>query len=307
MPNPPKNRPKRGRPKLPPGVPRGAGPEVLYAIARYPYITSEQATRITGYAGQKYVNKALKHLTDNHYLFHDPLPSKTRTLLGVWSLLGRGRTWLAQRGVESLPRVKHEPERDDPFLLHILAVNDVLIAFERFAIDTEGVELNSLIHDLYLRRQQIRVEADVITKHRPDGTPVVQRQLFGIAADGDVVLSAFGYDYHFWIEVDRGTEDRARWQKHVAGMVAYAESLGEERLDFVIVAPLHPKRKYGLRDLLDWTGEQLTVTNRGAWCESFRFTDRVGSEMSASDYITGPHWVRPGDDQLTPLIEGGVV
>jgi hypothetical protein len=308
MPNPPQNRPRRGRPKLNPELPNAAGENVLHALSRYPYLSRLQATRAAGYAptSTKRVAAALTHLTTHDYLFQDALADKKKgTNIGVWSLLGRGRNWLGARGVHTLPRVKHTPERQEEFLRHILDVNDALIALERFALETEGVRLRSLVHDLYLQRAEIGVEADVITRHRQYGQPVVERQRYFLAADGDVSLAAYGYEYRFWLECDRGTEGRQKWQKKVAGMVSHAESLGDERLDFLIVAPPNPRREYGLASLIEWAGEQLAVTRRSAWAENFWITDRIGSEMSACDYITGPHWVRPGDDQLYPLIEGG--
>jgi hypothetical protein len=308
MPYPTQNRLKRGRPRLHPELPNAAGENVLFALARYPYLSRLQATRAAGYSptSTKRVAAALTHLTKHDYLFQDALADKKQgTCIGVWSLLSRGRTWVSARGVQTLPRIKHVPERQEEFLHHVLDVNAALIALERFAIETDGVQLHGLVHDLYLQRSEIRVEADVITRHRQDGQPVVEHQRYYIAADGDVSLEAFGYAYRFWLEVDRGTEGRQKIQKKIAGMIAYAESLGDERLDFVIVAPPNPRREYGLASLIEWTNEHLAVTRRSAWAENFWFTDRIGSEMSASDYIMGQHWVRPGDDQLSPLIEGG--
>ncbi len=309
MPNPTQMVPKRGRPKHLAELPILVEEKVLYALARYTYLEREQARRVIGFRpnSTKKVAAALTRLTrELGYTYKDSLPDKTSgTKFGVWSLLGPGRTWLANRGVQTLPRVKHTPERQELFLRHVLDVNDALIALERFALETDGVQLRAHTHDLYLQRAEIGVEADVITRHRQDGEPVVAHQRYYIAADGDVLLEAFGYAYRFWLECDRGTEGRQKWQKKIAGMVAYAETLGDERLDFMIVAPPNPRREYGLAALIDWTTEHLAVTRRSAWAENFWFTDRIGSEMSASDYIMGQHWVRPGDDQRSPLIEGG--
>jgi hypothetical protein len=265
-------------------TPNTQGHRVLLAFSRYPYLTAEQANLAAGYAPTAIARvwTALKRLTDAHYTFKDELPDKRGgNPLGVWSLLARGRNYLSDRGLESLPRVKHKPERQELYLKHVLAVNDVLIALER-----SGVIINSLTHDLYLARN-------------PKTVPLGQGRRTYLSGDGLVDLEAGGYRYLLWPELDRGTEHKDKWQAKTQAIVKHAQTLGEQPLTVMVVTTTGNPR---LVELVTWTEEQVKAMGIPEWADLFRFaTDLYVKEPS--EFFRGDHWVVPFTHELVPLIE----
>jgi len=268
--------------------------KVLRALGRYQYLTLNQATLASGFSprSRTWVSTALKELTDNHYTGMHRLSNRSGYggAPGYWILARRGIRYLDLAGVIHRPRIRNgfDPDAEDYRLRHILAVNDVLIACERFAAETEGVELQSLTHDLYLAREPITVELGEGRQTR-------------LTADGRVRLTAFGYSYDIWVEVDRGTEPIGRWKAKVEAILRYAETLTEP-LTVMVVTTAGPKR---FTDLWRWTGEQLQAMHREPWADLFRFTACPATERVPDAWLTAPTWVRPGDAQGYPLIEGG--
>ncbi len=135
--------------------------KVLRAIGRYFYLTAEQITRLLfSPNSHTYTSEILTRLTRERYLERTVMPRESEFGRGksVWSLMGKGRSFLEGLGISLLPRVSHTAVRSHSHFRHLLAVNDALIACEVFARDEPGVDLAGFVHERTFHRTPERVE-----------------------------------------------------------------------------------------------------------------------------------------------------
>jgi hypothetical protein len=289
---------RRGRPPIDPHIPRRRSALAVEALTKYYALTNELTTLAVGYApsSQKNAGKGLKWLVDHDYAMARTIPSRNIRSQGeaVWYLLDRGITYAQRRGWDTSINRQRQPVQQDYFIKHLLNVNRLLIAGERFAATTAEVELLSRKHDLLWSRAPDRVTM-------PDGSI---RDAHG---DGLDALWAFGYDYRIWWEADGGTEDSpTKWAEKIAEIVGYALAHPDEPLLVAVVAmPPYPgdKRRTTLETLWRWTGEALSAMGQMQAAELFRLTDQTPIGGQEYAWFTTPHWIRPFDDQLYPLID----
>lgn len=265
---------------------------VMRPFARYPRLTVRQAALASGYplTSEKYVLEALISLTAKHYLDSRRIPddgTKDRfERRFYWYPREAGLRHLAEEGHDPLPRYDRHPQKKAPFLEHDLAVNDVLIACERFARASDGdVTIHSLTHDEFLSRQPVKIK---LPRHKK---PV------NLTADGYVELTAFGEHRNWWIEVDRGTEHQKTWKEKVEAIIRYAQTRQDPLTVLVVTTNGDPR----LVQLVTWTEEQAAAMGEGEWSDLFRFSlsEYVSDPI---DFFCGDRWVRPKTYEVVPLI-----
>ena len=271
---------------------------ILTALARYQHLTCAQAVVATGMSrnSRNYISNTLTKLTrERGFLEMHPIHGEkfSGTPHGVWLFSESGLTYAAKAGLavaHELPAYQATPSvffRD-----HILAINNVLVGLQAFAETTPGVTLETLLHDHVLKRYPVIVERDGKGQQT--------------SADWLVELTAFGAGYTFWGECDRGTEDDKQWTRKLSLLVRHAETLGPDEPFTVMVVVsmpeiLHPRRR--LMQLRTWTEKYLAGINRHAWGAMFFFAAIDPQVIPYGDFFTGPHWVRPFDETLYPLID----
>jgi hypothetical protein len=105
--------------------------KILICLAEFHYLTARQITKLL-YAPSSlvYVQKQLKSLTDAAFVV--ALPGRFVNMPNVYTLTGKGYTYIAALGMLQRKRVRpteeHEKARNLFFIQHTLAVSDVLIA-----------------------------------------------------------------------------------------------------------------------------------------------------------------------------------
>jgi hypothetical protein len=287
------------RPK-PDRYPSQQGRALLTALSTYQQLTIDQFPPAANYSRSSH-NYVAKHVTavtragyaEMHLLDRKPEVRKG-SRPGVWLLSEKGLTFLVKAGLatkEQLP--SYLPIPSPYFTKHILGVNCVLIALQEWARITTGVVLHQLEHDHVLKRFPISVD---IGAAKPRMT----------AADGFVDLEAFDYRYKLWLELDRGTEEMEQWKDKVEVLVRYCQTQPlEEPLTIMVVVSVQKELRpaHRLKLLRGWTEQQLEKMGLLEWADLFRFRTIEPDIIPYGEFFTGPHWVRPFDDILYPLIE----
>lgn len=281
--------------------------KVLRAIGRYHYLKREQLTRLLfSPASETYTSEILTRLTRQHYLERTVLPRESEFGRGksLWSLMGRGRSYLEGLGISLLPRVSHTAVRSYTHLKHLLAVNDTLIACEVFARDEPGVDLADFVHERVFHRTPERVDLLLAGKKLPN-VPV--------AADGWVHLQNGDKHAYFWLEADRSTEHGHLWLRKIAGIVEFYESGAyQERFDadqitvMVVAIPdagIDPVRRRD--ELKRWTEQTLERLGRqDAWTDIFKFSAVDPASVTPREFFYGQHWTTPFVEGPGWLLEG---
>jgi hypothetical protein len=272
-----------------------ADERVLLALNRHQHLSAEQVRRVLyGRGSLKYAYERLNRLVDAGFVSHDHDPG----VPGVYALVGKGRSYLAELGLEVLPRwrASEEKELGASYYCHALAVADVLIAAELLAQKHPGIELAAVRHERDLKHRS------PVSVRLADGTTR------GVVPDGWLDFRVEMADGRFRvpvvIELDRGTHERRRWQQKAEALLAFAggpyqEAYGAGSLVIAVVATPGEVRR---RELTTWTEAVLQALDLAHEADLFRFTgvDPIADPLT---FFCGPVWYRPFDDRPLPLVE----
>ena len=266
--------------------------DVLAMVGLYTYVTSKQATRrLYSPSSPKYANKLLKDLTDTGYLqkvnWIEKGPSAGQPE-AVWSLTPKGRKALTELDLPISVRPKSRTDHGQIFMAHSAAVNEVLITAELFARDEPNVELTGFLHEQALKRYQITV-------------PLAGKTAT-VTPDGWVHYTIDEIDGALLFEVDRGTEDRTKWQQKILAILEllkepesiYSEYFGEETVQVAVVVRSLPSQRTKApqercAELLEWT----ETTASSAWGPLFSFTPVDPVSVTPREFFTEKHWFNP--------------
>ena len=247
---------------------RRADHDVLTAIYRYQCMTALQVTKLLFSPGSlTWIQTKLKRLYEAGYLVRSEIPVKLvdgRPTL-YYGLGEKGLAHLASYGVDVPERARPYQVRgySDPFITHLLAVNEVLIAADLLCRQYPSLTLARVLHQQDFERQPVLV--------RVGGQPVK------VKLDGFLdfeVHTATPYRKPICLELDRGSERRQKWQSKVRGLVAfmrgpYQETFGRRAITIGVVATPGRER---LVSLVTWTREELSALKATpAEIEAFRF------------------------------------
>ncbi len=204
---------------------------IIRYINRYHYLTAEQFLTLLGYSDGtiKTLKGYLKELTDNKYLHSFYLPATSKSRPFVYGLGMRGRKYLIKtnewNGVYSLP----SEEKTYYTLMHILELNDFLIALEALTRLTPSLHLFDMQHDLTLKR-------------RPFLVTDLSGKKYGLIPDAlvDVRLERQGRRprrYFFWIELDRETISNDAFREKIRNILLFTKN-GLQEQYFGIEQPI---------------------------------------------------------------------
>jgi Replication-relaxation len=284
------------------------GREILAALGRYGYLTTDQVRRLLYSPGSgTFVSEWLKTLGlaglthDNNWLRLNPTGKNPR----VWTFTEKGRRLAVKSGETELPGIHHQRVPQPWVLDHLIAVNEALVTCELLARKSDGViELLGLRSDEMLHKMPITIE---LKGKRQDVVP-----------DGWVAYGFEGKPYRsFCLELDRGTEVVTKWRAKIRAYVAalsgkpsaYTKLFGFEGATVMtVVRPKEGVRietpEKRIHDLKTWTEAELTELNRRSWAPLFRFTTLAPEETDPMIFFGAPFWLTPFDDHKTPLWEG---
>src|SRR5918999_5256581 len=229
--------------------------DMMAAIFRHQCMTATQVTRLLfSPTSATWVNAKLKRLTDVGYLVRSQVPVKLvngRPPM-YYGLGEKGLGHLASYGVDVPERARPYRLRhySDPFIAHLLAVNELLIAGQLLCRQQPALKLARVLHQQDFERQPVLVR-------RPGGQPAK------VKLDGFLdfeVHSASPYRAPFCLELDRGTERRQKWRDKVKSLVhflrgPYQDTFGRKAVTIGVVATPGRER---LISLIGWTREELT-------------------------------------------------
>ncbi len=184
-----------------------------------------------------------------------------------------------------------------PFLVHLLATNDVLVSIT-VAAKKRGWLVKKWLGEHILRGPQLK---EVVIIRGPKGG----MDKAAVVPDGYFRLVTHADAYNFFVEMDRGTETaeagqwgRRDWERKILAYLAYYENGKYEQ---------RYKTK-DLRVLVVTTGERRlahlkAVTEAAGGFGWFWFT--TIRQVMEGDVLTGPMWQIAGEDGAFPLVPEG--
>jgi hypothetical protein len=265
---------------------RRADHDVMQAIWHYQCMTALQVTKLLFSVNSlTWVQTKLKRMADAGYLVRSQIPVKLvngRPPL-YYGLGERGLAHLAMYGVDvpeqARPyRVRHY---SDPFISHLLAVNEVLIAGRRLCQQYPTVKLAKVLHQQDFEREPVPVR-------RPGGSETK------VKLDGFLdfeVHTAQPYRAPLCLEVDRGSERRKRWREKVRNLVYFMRGAYQVRFDrkAITIGVVATSNRNRLIALITWTREELTELKA------------TPEEVAAFRFATYPlDWWTPEPQRPTP-------
>jgi Replication-relaxation len=236
--------------------------DIVHTVAECGAVTREQLERHHRFGSTVRANATLLRLVRHSYLARRFQPTLVGTRRAIYVLAGRGRELVG----EDPPRLR---DASDLFLDHRLMVNDIRFSF----VDCAVPEFRVLrwTNEGDLRRHQLPVISDGYVEYALD----------------EGIFAAF-------IEADRGTEGRHRWQAKTQGYLElafsglYERRFGRRFFRVLVVAP---------------TAERVAVLAS----EIRPLTDRIFWLTPLSDLLASgpfsPIWWRPNGDDRHSLTE----
>jgi hypothetical protein len=266
---------------------------IVGVLAVLGYLTAEQITRLLfATSSLSYVRTLLRSLAGKHLV--QMLPRQTASQPRLYTLTGKGYRFAAGLGVETTKRVRVGEEqvkgRNELFVLHTIAVTDVLISAWLLSQTVPGIVLNRLYTERELKRKIYVTLAEKTICLEPDAS--VQFYL----------NSTWGQFMHF--EVYRTHLSERRFKQKIAGYGAYAgSSLHRELFHTRALSIAVIAQSDALADRLKrWTEDLLQQVSRVELGEQFFFTSVNPATASPQELFLSPVWEQAFGNAKTPLI-----
>jgi hypothetical protein len=271
---------------------------VLSLFYRYHYLTAQQVCRLRYRTGSlTYVQTKLKKMTDLGYLQRLFLPRPTQCGSGpsVYTLARKGINRLDELGIDVDLRFRPSEQREHSylFLLHSLALSDLLISFELLCRDVPHITLHEMLHERLLKPVKVKFVDQ-------EG----QSREVWVCPDARIVLRIKeSFVMPIVLEVDRATEEQSKIRRKIRALLQYAKTLKTQTvanlsLTILFVAPTEKR----LKDLLHWTEQELKLLEDKNLADLFRFAS-FSPSLSSEQLFLAPRWYRPFDRQGASLFE----
>jgi hypothetical protein len=288
---------------------------VLQAVYELHFLTVDQLTRLLyAKSSRNYVGEIAKRLTDAGYLQRSwlPRPGAQGRATALYLLARKGMTYLEGLGHEVAPRARPSEHamHGAQFLLHTLAVNDVLIAARLLEQRAEGLALSGMRHERDLKRTAaVRFKPGEVDPG--SSVYVVPDGWLDLRADrGTGRITQFP----LWLEVDRGTEGTKKIKEKIRGIVAYYNGGHYERLfgtrhmqvvflaEQAALGSAH-QAAHRSQQLRRWCEEELTSIGQLVFGPVFRFgVLPPGDALDPVAFFTAPHCLVPFSPSPIPLL-----
>ncbi len=294
---------------------------ILMTLGRYEFLTADQVTTFLCAPTSRTMAIAfLTELTNAGYTtmlkLNDPSQPFGFTK-GVWTLTKKGCDFVESLGVDAVTLPSQGPYGPS-FLPHALAVASTGMTFERLAASHPRLDVLELRTERYLKRFAPRMEItysagrEHLQTKQATYTPDA---LAHFTVDGARRVAAF--------EIDRGTEDPAKFRRKTAEILAwtggpYKQTYGDSPMGVaVIVAPGPPRTSAPARRLellMQWMRLELSALGKQNWGRIFYFRtadpaaytriDDDNPALSPEELFLTPRWLRLTDAAAQPLIGG---
>lgn len=277
---------------------------IVDAIGRYHFLTIRQIMRVLGYRSgtKRTIEKRLSWLAAHEYLLGTPGYSQDAGLPPTIYRLGKqGRDYLeGQLPLRRRFRPSDVWKREH--LAHVLGLNDVLIAAERLALESqETIWLADMQHDHLLQERPFRVT-------------LPYRQSVSVVPDGWLDFRFPRLDKPplrecYWVEYDRGTERQDAFQEKIQRIMAlalapdaYEARFGTNLLTVAIVTLPEQQAELRRNMLLTWIRDEARRVG-GVREDLFFVTTLDAAILSPTDVFSSPVWATPFSGERLPLIE----
>lgn len=196
---------------------------LLWEIYRHRLLTPMQVTRLLYKESMvTVVRSRLRSLAEAGYLLRLELPSR---YIGqkpiLYALARKGMNYLEDQGADVRSRYRPVEERElsHAYMLHTLALNDVIIAVRLLPHHVPELRIARWYHEQELKHMPLTTTV----RHSPDGQ-MTKEITMHVEPDAWVDLRLARPEqqerqYCFWIELDRGTEGAKQCKRRIRAMV----------------------------------------------------------------------------------------
>ena len=284
------------------------GETILSAFGQLqvPYFTATDMTRLRFAKGSKPFARAImtrlaggEDKNSTSYLYRFPLPHTRGNAERIFSLTRRGRDFVRALGFET--HFWSPPQKAVNYSLtfwqHQLAITKTLVALHKYVRDTRAYEV--------LETQT----GASLAGNPPRFIQEVDQQAISVLPDAWVCLgAASGKDTALWIEIDSGTEAKAKFQ-YLVLQVDLIRS-GQYRIYFdtpsvnfvYLVIGSKPYRSARLRMICRYTREVLDKKNLADWGPVFRFATIEETLYDSHSLFIDALWRLPDSDTFVSLL-----
>ena len=287
--------------------------QILRAIQEYRYATAQDITNLLFSKGSlTYVRHLMSALAGGkdqqarHYLYRFPFPTGSAgNRERIFTLGALGRNFLANElgmPVDWYFRPYKSNRLSHSHVLHHVLLTRFVIATKTYTREHPNVSLleSRLCHEL------ARSESMMVGKKRKPAIPAIIPDALLL-----FVLRSNGAHYPVMLEIDRGSEFRTKFKRHLKARLDFIRS-GEYKKMFdhpaVIVAyvasgarPEHMQRR--VKTMAAWAQAVLTELDLPGWGVIFRFTaislDTLYEDIPS--LLEEPVWYRPDKTEPVPL------
>jgi protein involved in plasmid replication-relaxation len=285
--------------------------KILHAVGDLGIATAKQITRYTFQgASLPYVRNLMSELAggkDYHseaYLVRFGMPNAPGNFERLYTLGRGGRDYLRSLG-RDIPW-RYRPQKSFSFLRHHLAVSQVLVALNLFVRRYPCYQLLETRTWLAMAASPPRVTCcdeggDTTITVTPDAWVYVEQ------AEGTPPVI---HGFPLWIEVDCGTESKAKFQHLVLERINFIRYKGYEPyfstpsvlLCYLVVGVTSDYRIARLHAMREWTME-LLAEGLDEWATIFRFSTLPDEECLFDRLVPflDPVWYLPDSDTTVSL------
>jgi Replication-relaxation len=290
--------------------------QILQAIHEYRYVTALDINNLLFSKGSlTYARSMLSALAggkdqaERHYLYRFPFPTGSAgNRERVFTLGALGRDFLAN--VLGMPvdwyfRPYKSERLSHSHVLHHLLLTRFVVAAQSFTRNHPEINLlqSRLCHELARNQDMVADQ-----KKQKAAKPAIIPDAWLLFA-----LQSTGARYPVMLEIDRGTEFRAKFQTHMKARLEFIRS-GEYKTVFdhpaVIYAyvtsgqlPSHAQAR--MKTMATWTQTVLTELGLPDWGVIFRFTSLSFDTLyeDIQSLLEQPVWSRPDKSEKVALFE----
>jgi len=285
----------------------------LQAVANLGIVSAKQITRLLFKTGSlPYVRNLMSELAGGQdycaagYLCRFGMPHAPGNFERLYTLGRAGREYLRARGIDVA--LWGRPQMASPyslsFLLHHHAVSQFLVAISAFArVYSYQVIETRTGFALAKKQPRLTLVSDGLEKSVvviPDAWVYIERQ-------EEAEIQGFA----LWIEVDCGTEGKAKFQRLVAERIDFIRYKGYEAyfatpavvFVYLAVGASMDYRLARLHTMRAWTAEVLADKRLDGWAAIFRFSTLLDEECLFDRFVPflDPVWYLPVSDTPVPL------
>jgi hypothetical protein len=289
--------------------------KILHAFGELvPFATATDITRLLGLkkGSKAYVRSLMTDLAGggdhlNHYLVRFGMPNAPGNFERMYTLGRQGREFLRERGVDVA--WWYRPQKASPysfsFLQHHRSVARVLVAIHLFVRRCPEYQLVETRTGFSMARNPPRLTRGL------DG----QEPTIAVLADAWAYIARSQKEpsttegFALWIEVDCGTEAKAKFQQLTLDRINFIRYKGYEAyfatpsvlMCYLAVGTTMEYRLARLHTMRLWTAEVLAEQKLDDWAAVFRFSTIDECLYDTLMLFTDPVWYRPDRDTLVPL------